>query len=50
MLLLEGGSGLVKAQKIVKYDLGDLNNYVCIRAEGGKCIATIRINIVNLTV
>lgn len=49
-LLLEGGSGLVKAQKIVKYDLGDLSNSVCLRAEGGKCIATIRINIENLTV
>ncbi|NDP22726.1 MAG: hypothetical protein GZ091_16850 [Paludibacter sp.] len=49
-LLLEGGSGLIKAQKIVKYDLGDINNYVCIRAVEGKCIATIRINIENLTI
>lgn len=49
-LLFEGKSGLIKAQKIVKYDLGDINNFVCIRAETGKCIATIRINIENLIV
>lgn len=49
-LLLEGGSGLIKAQKIVKYDLGDLSNYVCINAKDGKCVANIRINLENLIV
>ncbi|BAX81943.1 hypothetical protein [Labilibaculum antarcticum] len=49
-LSLEGKSGLIKAKKILKYDLGDLSNYVCIKAVEGKCIATIRINLENLTV
>ena len=49
-LLFEGKSGLIKAQKIVKYDLGDIANFVCIKADEKKCIATIRINLEDLTV
>jgi hypothetical protein len=49
-LLTEGGSGLVKAQKIVQYDLDDTDNYVNIKAENQKCIATVRINLKNLVV
>lgn len=49
-LLFEGKSGLIKAQKIVKYDLGDITNFICIKADEKKCIATIRINLENLTV
>jgi len=47
-LQTEGGSGLVKAQKIVQYDLDDVDNYVNIKAENQKCIATIRINLKKL--
>lgn len=47
-LQLEGGSGLVKAQKIVKYDLGNIDNFVKISAENNKCVASIRINLQNL--
>lgn len=47
-LQTEGGSGLVKAQKIVQYDLDDTNNYVNINAQNQKCIATVRINLKNL--
>ena len=49
-LQLEGGSGLVKVQKIVKYDLGCVENYVDIKAENKKCIANIGINLQNLVV
>jgi hypothetical protein len=49
-LQTEGGSGLVKAQKIVQYDLDDTDNYVNIKAENQKCIATVRINLKNLIV
>lgn len=47
-LQTEGGSGLVKAQKIVKYDLDDVDNFVKIEARNQKCIASVRINIKNL--
>lgn len=47
-LQLEGGSGLVKAQKIVKYDLGDESNNMCIYAENRKCKAIVNINLQNL--
>jgi hypothetical protein len=47
-LQIEGGSGLVKAQKIVQYDLDDVNNYVNIKAEDQKCIAVVKINLQNL--
>lgn len=46
----EGGSGLVKAQKIVKYDLDDIENYVKISAKDQKCVAVVRINLKNLIV
>ncbi|KAA6333005.1 hypothetical protein EZS27_018540 [termite gut metagenome] len=49
-LQLEGGSGLVKAQKIVKYDLDDIENHVNIKAENQKCTAFVRINLQNLIV
>ena len=47
-LQTEGGSGLIKAQKIVKYDLDDIDNYVSIKAENQKCIADVRINLEKL--
>jgi len=47
-LQLDKGSGLVKAQKIVQYDLDDIENYVKINAQDNKCIATVRINLKNL--
>ena len=46
----EGGSGLVKARKIVKYDLGDLANEVVMVVEKGKCKADITINMDKLCV
>ena len=46
----EGGSGLVKARKIVKYDLGDLNNEVVMVIENGICKADITINMDKLCV
>lgn len=47
-LQLDKGSGLVKAQKIVQYDLDDVENYVKINAIDNKCIANVRINLQNL--
>ncbi len=44
----ENGSGLVKAQKIVKYDLNDTNNSISVSAEGNRCISKIVININGL--
>lgn len=46
----EGGSGLVKARKIVKYDLGDINNEVKMVVKNGKCKADITINMDKLCV
>lgn len=46
----EGGSGLVKARKIVKYDLGDLNNEVNMVVVKNKCMADITINMSKLCV
>ena len=46
----EGGSGLVKARKIVKYDLGDINNEVKMIVKNGKCKADITINMDKLCV
>lgn len=46
----EGGSGLVKARKIVKYDLGDINNEVIMVVKNGKCKADITINMDKLCV
>lgn len=47
-LQLDKGSGLVKAQKIVQYDLDDVENYINIYAKDKKCVATVRINLQNL--
>ena len=44
----EGGSGLVKAKKIVKYDLGCETNDVNIYVKDDKCIAIVSINLINL--
>ncbi len=44
----EGGSGLVKARKIVKYDLGCVDNEIKVEAKEGKCICYITINIEKL--
>ena len=41
----EGGSGLVKAMTIVKYDFGNINNTFTIKAIDGKCIVDILFNI-----
>lgn len=46
----EGGSGLVKAMTIVKYDFGNTNNTFTIRATEGKCIVEIFFNIKDLLV
>ena len=46
----EGGSGLVKARKIIKYDLGDINNEVIMSVKEGKCKADITINMDKLCV
>ena len=44
----EGGSGLVKARKIVRYDLGCLDNEVCIHVDGNICKSDITISLKNL--
>lgn len=41
----EGGSGLVKAMTIVKYDFGNTNNTFTIKAKDHKCIVDILFNI-----
>lgn len=46
----EGGSGLVKARKIVKYDFGDINNEVVMVVNKTKCLADISINMEKLCV
>lgn len=44
----ENGSGLVKAQKIVKYDLNNVSNFVAVHAEGDQCTSKIVINLNGL--
>lgn len=44
----EGGSGLVKAMTIVKYDFGNTDNTFTIRATEGKCIVDILFNIKDM--
>ena len=44
----EGGSGLVKARKIVRYDLGCTDNEVSIKVNDGKCRSVITINLSNI--
>ena len=46
----EGGSGLVKAMTIVKYDFGNINNTFTIKAIGGKCVVDIFFNIKEMLV
>lgn len=46
----EGGSGLVKAMTIVKYDFGNINNTFTIKAIDGKCIVDILFNIKEMLV
>lgn len=45
LLAKEGGSGLVKARKIVKYDLLDDHNEVLATIQNGKCLVDITINL-----
>lgn len=44
----EGGSGLVKAMTIVKYDFGNTDNTFNISAADGKCIVEILFNIKDM--
>lgn len=44
----EGGSGLVKARKIVRYDLGCTDNEVRIHTDGSICKSEITISLKNL--
>ena len=46
----EGGSGLVKAMTIVKYDFGNTQNTFSIIAKDGKCIVEILFNIKDMLV
>ena len=46
----EGGSGLVKALNIVRYDFGDIHNNITIFAEQGRCITDIHFNLTNMLV
>lgn len=46
----EGGSGLVKAMTIVKYDFGNTDNKITIKAENGKCFVNILFNIKDMLV
>ena len=43
-LLDESGSGIIKARKIVKYDLKDLDNDVAVVASGGRFLVDVNIN------
>ena len=49
-LQLEGMSGLVKVKKIIKYDLGCEANEVQIKAENGKCLVDVFIDLTDLRV
>ena len=49
-LQMEGKSGLVKVKKIIKAELGCEENMLEIRAEKGKCIANVTINIKDICV
>ena len=46
----EGGSGLVKAMTIIKYDFGNTNNTFTIKAAEGKCIVELMFNIKDMLV
>ena len=49
-LQMEGKSGLVKVKKIIKAELGCEDNRLEIKAEKGKCIARVIINIKDICV
>ena len=46
----EGGSGLVKAMTIVKYDFGNTNNTFTIQAIESKCVVDVLFNIKDMLV
>lgn len=46
----EGGSGLVKAMNIIRFDFGEPKNYYKIVASEGKCCIDVYINLTNMTV
>lgn len=46
----EGGSGLVKAMTIVKYDFGNTNNTFTIKAAEGRCVVDVLFNIKDMLV
>lgn len=46
----EGGTGLVKARKIVKYDLGCSDNEVKAKVENGKCVADVTIDLAEISI
>ena len=46
----EGGSGLVKAMTIVKYDFGNTDNTFTIKATEGKCVVEILFNIKDMLI
>ncbi|MCR5818866.1 MAG: hypothetical protein K6F89_07210 [Prevotella sp.] len=46
----EGGSGLVKAMNIIRFDFGEPKNYYKIVASEGKCLIDVYINLTNMTV
>lgn len=46
----EGGSGLVKAMNIIRFDFGEPKNYYKIVASDGKCCIDVYINLTNMTV
>lgn len=46
----EGGSGLVKAMTIVKYDFGNTSNTFTIKAIEGKCVVNVLFNIKDMLV
>lgn len=44
----EGGSGLVKAMNIIKYDFNNPSNSYTIEARNGKCLIDIVFNLDNM--
>ena len=48
LLQKEGGSGLVKAMNIIKYDFNNIQNSFKIEATAGKCFIDILFNLKNM--
>ena len=46
----EGGSGLVKAMNIIRFDFGEPKNYYEIVASEGKCMVDVYINLTNMII